>query len=379
MITLQSPTKNGAALIKYLINDKGGHDGSEERNLYVDTVNLMPSKDANGYIRQFKKEWKYAGLRHRNQARHLIISPADSEIDYDNPDNVMLLAEICKEYLKQHYPNRRCLICIQQDGKGYKDDDGNIKKVLHAHCVVSDCDLDTYKGVETEKTGYKYLNRTFIEFVRDRYGIEIYDGKSRKKRRYLQKQLLNEGQKDEHGKYYSYQDDIKDRIDRCAAACKTLQEFWGHLKDFGLSVSHKNMKKNDTQYQTYSLLDLSNISDSSKDKDGNIRKLARKEGQLPSMRSYKHHGYSAEDIGNKISSANNCVKTVKDTDRTEKDAHAERNSSQVQLEFLRQLSTASEKALKESKKKDEIKAQTKKRHKAISNEINIEKSKDYSL
>ncbi len=383
MITLQSPTKNGAALIKYLINDKGGHDGSEERNLYVDYINLMPSKDANGYIRQFRSEWKHAGIRHLNQARHIIVAPADEELSYDDPDNVMLLADICKEYLKEHYPNRRCLICIQQDGKGYKDDEGKIKKVLHAHCVVSDCDLNDYKGVETEKTGFKYLNRTFTEFAHDRYGIEIYEGKSRKKRRYLQKQLLNEGQKDEYGKYYSYQDDIKDRIDRCAAACKTLKEFWGRLKDYGLSVAHRTMKKNDTEYQTYSLLDLSNISDASKDKDGNIKKLARKDGQLPGMRSYKHQGYSSEDIALKIKSANKDNGATKNTEQADEMIYTEGNATPAQLDFLRQLSEASGKSLKESEEKEKNKARIKQRNMDFTSNINIEKTgknrKDYSL
>ncbi len=55
MVTLISPSKNGTALIKYLL-DEDAHDGSGERNLCIETINLIPS-DTEGYIRQFKNEW----------------------------------------------------------------------------------------------------------------------------------------------------------------------------------------------------------------------------------------------------------------------------------------------------------------------------------
>ena len=57
MVTIQSPSKNGTALIKYLLEEESHREGVD-RNLYVTTVNLMPNKDNDPvkYIRQFKNE-----------------------------------------------------------------------------------------------------------------------------------------------------------------------------------------------------------------------------------------------------------------------------------------------------------------------------------
>ena len=120
MVTLISPCKNGANLIRYLLNGEG-HDGSAERNIYVDTVGLLPSKDAAGYISQYRQEWSRASARHKVQCRHIIISPSDKEIPYVK-SNAVKFSTIVKEYIREHYPDRRALICIQQDGTGFKDE-----------------------------------------------------------------------------------------------------------------------------------------------------------------------------------------------------------------------------------------------------------------
>ena len=102
MVTLIAPSKNGRALIKYLL-DGHGHDGSTERNLFVDTINLMPSDNSDGYIRQFKNEWSQMSARHTTMCRHLIFSPSENEIGYD-PENAQFFAEMVKKYISLHYP-----------------------------------------------------------------------------------------------------------------------------------------------------------------------------------------------------------------------------------------------------------------------------------
>ena len=294
MTTIQSPSKDGARLVTYLL-DGGGHDGSEQRNIYVDTIGLMPAKDSRGYIKQFRQEWGRASPRHTVQMRHMIYSPSPNEIPY-NADNAEYFAGIVKEYIQLHYPNRRAIICIQQDGQGYTDKNGQLQKILHCHVALSDCDVYEYKGVEKVKTGFRYLAQTFDEFIKKRYGIQIDKGKDLQKRKYLQKQLKEvvEGEKDEHGKFIRYIDDIKDRISRCAMTSTSINNFYDRLIDFGLSVAQR-VKKSGEEYQTYYLHDLSNISDSSKNRNGTLKKIAKK-GQLPAMRSYKQEGFSIDEI-----------------------------------------------------------------------------------
>lgn len=292
MVTLISPSKCGAALIKYLL-DGPGHDGSEERYICTETIGLMPSCDSRGYLQQFDHEWDKMSCRHKVQMRHIIISPSEKEIPYKR-SNAPLFAQLVKDYIMEHYPNRRALIVIQQDGAGYVDNTGKQKRILHAHVALSDADIYDYKGVETEKTCFKYLSKTFDEFVTN-HGITIDPGKDLSRRRHLNKQLITEGERDEEGKFFSYQDDIKNRINLCINMSESIDDFYSKLGDFGLSVAQKQKKKTGEIYQTYYLHDLSNISDLSKDKNGSLKKLAKKD-QLPGMRSYRQDGFSIEDI-----------------------------------------------------------------------------------
>lgn len=296
MVTLISPCKNGANLIRYLLNGEG-HDGSAERNIYVDTVGLLPNKDAAGYISQYRQEWSRASARHKVQCRHIIISPSDKEIPYLK-SNAVKFSTIVKEYIREHYPDRRALICIQQDGTGFKDEKGKMKKIMHAHVALSDCDLYSYRGVEKEKTSFRFLSSTFDDFVTEKYKIKLDKGRDLPQRRYLSKKLITENERDDEGKFFAYTDDIKDRIQKCINASEDLDSFYDNLSLYGLSVEQRT-KKNGESYQTYYLHDLTNISDASKDSNGNIKALAKKD-QCPAMRSYRQKGYSVEEIEYRI-------------------------------------------------------------------------------
>lgn len=288
MVTLQKPAKNGALLIHYILDGKG-HDGSEHRCLCVETLNLMPA-DTNGYISQFKHEWSRASSRHTTQCRHLIFSPSDMEIPYDTM-NAQSFADLVKAYISEQFPHRRAILAIQND---------NEASILHCHVALSDCDIYNYKSVEKEKQSFYFLKNTFNEYFTRVTGKEIDKGQNRKKREHLHNKLVVEGQRDDENKYLSYIDDIKDRIAKCITVSKSLDEYWDNLKNFGLTVVHHTRKKSGDTYETYELHDFSNISKSSKDKNGNLKKLARNKNQLPSVRSYKHAGISAEDIQRKI-------------------------------------------------------------------------------
>ena len=295
MVTLQSPSKNGRALLKYLLDEKA-HDSTEHRNLCVRTIGLMPSAKTEGYIKQFDREWSRSAKNHVVQMRHIIISPSDKEIPYAS-SNANKFAEMVERYIQKHYPNRRAVICIQQDGSGFEDEEGKKKKILHAHVALSDCDIHEYKGVESIKTGFKYLARTFDEFITKEYKIKIDNGRELPKRRYLKKMLVTEGERDEEGKFFSYQDCIKDKIRQCIEMSDSIEEFYENLDKVGLSMEQKKKKKNDELFQTYYLENLDDISSSCKTKNGTLKSVPK---GRPGMRSYKQEGFKIEDIELKI-------------------------------------------------------------------------------
>ena len=305
MVTLISRSKNSAALISYLMSDQG-HNGARQRNLYITTVGMYGSKK--NLIRQFKKEFTHVDKhRHQTEAVHMIISPSDLEIPY-NPSNAQRFGDMVKDFIQTVYPHRKCLVCIQQDGVGFPDGaTGKKHKILHAHVALSDADIYEYKGVESHKTGFRYLSKTFDDFVTTKYKIKIDTGRDMPKRRYLKGKLVAENDKDTEGKFYSYQDDIKDRINKCIQVSISLDEFYATLQDYGLSVDHKN-KKTGEAYQTYYLHTLENISSESLDKNGNIKSIGSK-GQLPAMRSNRQKGFDISDIEYRINNKSKDILT----------------------------------------------------------------------
>ncbi len=303
MVTLISNSKRVSALITYLLAEgKGGHDGSVQRNLYLTGIGLSSFKTKN-VIKAFNRELCHIDRRkHQVEARHIIVSPSNKEIPYTTA-NASKFAEMVREYIKCVYPNRRALICIQADGKGFIDPNGKIEKILHAHVCLSDADILEYKGVKTEKTGFRFLSKSFDDFVTAKYNITLDKGRDMPRRRYLKDKLITEQERDADGKFYFYQDDIIDRINRCIYASDSLEDFYDNLESFGLSVNHKTRKSGE-EYQTYYLHSLDNISDFSKDRTGNIKNIAKK-NQLPALRSYKQKGLDIKNIEAKILQKNN--------------------------------------------------------------------------
>ena len=59
-----------------------------------------------------------------------------------------------------------------------------MKKIMHAHVALSDCDLYSYRGVEKEKTSFRFLSSTFDDFVTEKYKIKLDKGRDLPQRRY---------------------------------------------------------------------------------------------------------------------------------------------------------------------------------------------------
>ncbi len=340
MVTIQSSSKNGAALVKYLLEEESHRDGTE-RNVYVTTVNLMPGKkdDADGYIKQFRDEWTLKRENHEIEMRHMILSCTQREwLAEDEETAALEFGELAADYVRECYPNRRAIVAVQTDGKGYFVDsngeiirtdkgkivrsEANAKKisgeesvreehVLHAHVALSDCDMTNAKGVEKEKTRFPFLKRTFDDFFTNRTGLEIDLGQKRGRAKYLSGQLQDENAA-ENDQFISYKDDIADRIDQCIAASSDMDSFYDNLTKFGLklkamkngTVFHESKKHG--SYVTFELVDQSRTIGGERYKnDIDVEGEMRKAGSLLkcSIRSYKfeQEGYDLVSIADRIS------------------------------------------------------------------------------
>ncbi len=339
MVTLQSPSKNGYALVSYLVNEDSHRDGVD-RNLYMTTINLMPSanNDAADYTKQFKAEWRHASAQHKVQMRHMIFSPSSKEFS-ESSENALEFGELVKRYVEENFPNRRAIIAVQSDGTGFyldsqneiirnkagrpvrslekakkisRDDNIREEHILHAHVALSDCDMDDYKGVDKEKTRFSYLAKTFDDFFVRETGIEIDMGQKRGKSKYRDHELQVD---DKIGskKFASFKDDLADRIDRCIGSSDNMDSFYENLPKFGVKLKSNKRgevfheSKRNGKYVTFELVDQSRTVDGERYindtlVDGEIRQA----GSLIrcSLRSHKFdkEGYELDSIEARIAS-----------------------------------------------------------------------------
>ena len=358
MVTIQSSSKNGAALVKYLLEEESHRDGTE-RNVYVTTVNLMPGKndDADGYIKQFRDEWTLKRENHEIEMRHMILSCTQREwLAEDEETAALEFGELVADYVREYYPHRRAIVAVQTDGKGYfvdskgeiiRTDKGRVVRseenarkisgeenvreehVLHAHVALSDCDMTDAKGVEKEKTRFPFLKRTFDEFFTNRTGLEIDLGQKRGRAKYLSGQLQDENGA-ENDQFISYKDDIADRIDQCIAASVDMDSFYDNLPKYGLklkamkngTVFHESKKHG--SYVTFELVDQSRTTGGERYKnDIEVEGEMRKAGSLVkcSIRSFKfeQEGYDLVSIADRIAKHEAYVPTKKE--KTEVNIH----------------------------------------------------------
>lgn len=328
MITVQSPSKNGAALVNYVL-DPEAHNNAVSRNLYVTTVNLMPSpdNDPSDYLRQLRHEWTLAHDRHVVQMRHMIFAASRKEYGVSE-ENAIEFGETVKKYIKEYFPDRRAVIGVQCDTKGFYvdskdmiirdkngkavrdeekakkisgDENVHMERVLHAHVALSDAAMSDQKGIGKIKSRFSYLVKTFDPFFVKETGIEIDMGERRGKSKYL-KGKLSEELKTEDGMFISFKADLADRIDQCIGTSKTFDEFIEKLPDYGVIIRtnksgiqfHENEKHG--KYVTFQLVDQTRTIEGQRNNDGSLR--------ICSLRSYNfdEEGYDLASIEKRIAS-----------------------------------------------------------------------------
>ncbi len=104
-----------------------GHDGSEFRNKYVSTVNLLPGVDPYPQMEELRK---YSSYRNAISARRLIISFSEHELDPADENSAVKAVEIGRRVCEDE-PG---LICHPADSILKRHD---LDNTLHKHVCLS--------------------------------------------------------------------------------------------------------------------------------------------------------------------------------------------------------------------------------------------------
>lgn len=265
-------TAKGRDAINYALGIEGkGHNGKKNRNEYISFVNLPLSADKKDkrFIRAFMDVWKHARKNHDCQMLRLVISYSRNELDPDNPADILKADEIGQKIVNKYYPNRQAVVFTQIDGKS---------GLVHTHILISDVELETYKGCENRLYKAKYVEK-IVDKTIEESGITLDYGQGMSKEEwkeskkgtknrdtYTERNARAKGQ-------YVWKDDLKARISSCMASCTSEAQFIDEMKKNGVLVEihdEKTTKKKDgstktrEKYYTYTLTDTSQFPDGQK-------------------------------------------------------------------------------------------------------------------
>lgn len=265
-------TAKGRDAINYALGIEGkGHNGKKNRNEYISFVNLpLPAdKKDKRFIRAFMDVWKHARKNHDCQMLRLVISYSRNELDPDNPADILKADEIGQKIVNKYYPNRQAVVFTQIDGKS---------GLVHTHILISDVELETYKGCENRLYKAKYVEK-IVDKTIEESGITLDYGQGMSKEEwkeskkgtknrdtYTERNARAKGQ-------YVWKDDLKARISSCMASCTSEAQFIDEMKKNGVLVEihdEKTTKKKDgstktrEKYYTYTLTDTSKFPDGQK-------------------------------------------------------------------------------------------------------------------
>lgn len=254
-------TANGREALHYALNGRG-HDGSEQRNLYVGSVNMLPP-DIVSYAQQMERYWIRADGKNKTQINRIIASFSPDELDPDDPESPLRAAQICEEFVQEYYPGRQAVICIQNDGKGHK---------LHAHMLVSNvsmCEVHlpgeraqkAYAGCKGHQLKFDYVKENFDK-VAEKYisldqGEKAQDKATQNERRMHQHNAeLAEGKPAK----YIWKDDLKERVKSAMSEASDKEDFLKKLTEHGVEGTFHETKKG-RKYYTYELTDISGFGE----------------------------------------------------------------------------------------------------------------------
>lgn len=265
-------TAKGRDAINYALGIDGkGHNGKENRNEYISFVNLPLPADKNDkrFIRAFMDVWKHARKNHDCQMLRLVISYSRNELDPDNPADILKADEIGQKIVNKYYPNRQAVVFTQIDGKS---------GLVHTHILISDVELETYKGCENRLYKAKYVEK-IVDKTIEESGITLDYGQGMSKEEWKEskkgiknRDTYKESNARAKGQYV-WKDDLKARISSCMASCTSEAQFIDEMKKNGVLVEihdAKTTKKKDgstktrDKYYTYTLTDTSKFPDGQK-------------------------------------------------------------------------------------------------------------------
>lgn len=255
-------TAYGREALAYALNGRG-HDGSEQRNLYVGGVNMMPP-DVASYAEQMERYWIRADGKNKTQINRIIASFSPDELDPDDPESPLRAAQICDEFVQEYYPGRQAVVCVQNDGEGHK---------LHAHILVSNvsmCEVKLpdekraqkpYAGCKAYQLKFDYVKANFND-VAERY-ITLDQGEKA-----ADKVTQNERRMRQHNKNlapgeqakYIWKDDLKGRVKKAMSEASDKDDFLRKLTENGVEGTYHETGKG-RKYYTYELTDISGFGD----------------------------------------------------------------------------------------------------------------------
>ena len=153
--------KNLYKLLRYLNSDS--HKKGVERNILISTVNMI---NDNNYYKQFMKEIRSPRRRanHKIEAHSIIISFTEDEFNSNNPADVEKANILVTNFLKEKYPDRRCVVFWQRDGR---------QGLLHCHAVISDFSITECKGCSRDQQHFFTVKRWLEDSVKKHVHVEV--------------------------------------------------------------------------------------------------------------------------------------------------------------------------------------------------------------
>ena len=146
-------TAHGADALAYARGHGRGHNGVENRNIYVAGVNMLPDEVIPFEI-QMRKCWDRASVKHTTQIDRYILSFHPEELDADSPADCLKALKIGIEFARMNCPHSQSAVFVQSDGVGHK---------LHLHVASNDVRYDNFKGVDSSTYHHAHFSRLVDE------------------------------------------------------------------------------------------------------------------------------------------------------------------------------------------------------------------------
>lgn len=264
-----SGSDNGREAIKYARGIDGkGHNNNSKRNLYIDSVGMLPD-DVMPFEDQMQVYWNKASRKNKNQVRRIITSYSKKELDSEDPRSALIAAQIARRHIQEYYPDRQAAIFIQADGKG---------GMLHVHTLVNNVSMTECKGCSDEQTKFYYVAKTVDAVAKQYINLEMdynekvdQSGKKMKTPKEVVKQ--NERRQREENEAaltrgeatpnYIWKDDLKDRIRLAMSEAASREDFLKQLTAHGVEGEYRtgeHASKKAGEYIIYELVDTTGFT-----------------------------------------------------------------------------------------------------------------------